>query len=342
MKTKRLEFGIGLEQYFKEYLIKERGCSNHTIRAYRDAFVLLIKYFEQALNIKPEKITLDTFTKSNILGYLDWLEKENGASVSTRNHRLTVLKSYSHYMSYKDPLHFSQWKDIQLIPNKKGIQSSVPYLTIEEVTVLLQQIDTSTEKGRRNLTLLSFLYNSAMRVQELIDMTPSSLRLSKPYVVEIFGKGGKKRIVPLDDNIVELLRQYLKEHKLDEPGQEKHPLFYNSWNEKLTTPGITYIIKKYYSKAKECRPELFKNTITPHIFRHSRAMHLLQSGVNLVYIRDILGHVSITTTEIYARADSNQKRVALENAYQKIGLSEPTVKSWEKNPKLKDFLKSLA
>ena len=126
------------------------------------------------------------------------------------------------------------------------------------------------------------------------------------------------------------------------PGQESQPLFHNVWGEKLTTPGITYVIKKYYQQAQIVNSELCLDKISPHIFRHSRAMHLLQAGVNLVYIRDILGLVSIQTTEIYARADSDQKRKALEKAYADVGITEPTVKTWQQNSKLKEYLKSLA
>lgn len=186
---------------------------------------------------------------------------------------------------------------------------------------------------QRNLTMLSLLYNTGTRIQELIDLTPKSLRLSKPYTIEIFGKGSKRRLVPLDDAIVELVEQYIKENHLDEPYNSTLPLFSNSWGEKFTPPGINYVINKYVSMAKDAHPSLFQNKISAHVFRHSRAMHLLQAGVNLVYIRDILGHVSIQTTEIYARADSEQKRNALEKAYESIGITEPKVKNWEKIPR---------
>ena len=340
--NKLFDFSKAVESFFNDYLVKERGSSPHTIRAYRDAFVLLIEYFEVFLNLKPERIQLEDITKKNIIDYLNWLERDKNVSISTRNHRLTVIKSFAHYMTYKDPTHLSLWKGISSISNKKGETGTLSYLTIEEIKILFEEIDLTSEKGRRDLTLLSLLYNSAARAQELVSLTPSSLRLSKPYVIEIFGKGKKKRIVPLEENIVRLLEQYIIEHKLDVPGMEYHPLFYNAWGEKLTTPGITYIINKYYKKAKESHPDMFKNKISPHVFRHSRAMHLLQAGVNLVYIRDILGHASINTTEIYARADSDQKRKALESAYKKIGITEPKTKSWERNNKLKEYLKSLA
>ena len=245
-------------------------------------------------------------------------------------------------MMYEDPVHLSHWKSICSVRIKREVRNSVKYLTVDGVKAVFEQIDTNTREGRRNLTLLSLMYNLGARVQEMIDLTPSSIRASKPYVIELFGKGAKKRLVPVDDNMMNLLGNYMKEYGLDRPGMDHHPLFFNSWRAKLSNPGITYILHKYASMARIAHPDMVPSMPTPHTFRHSRAMHLLQAGVNLVYIRDLLGHVSIQTTEIYARADSKLKREAIENAYRDLGITEPDVKSWEKDPKLKAFLKSLA
>lgn len=215
-------------------------------------------------------------------------------------------------------------------------------MAIKEVTALLSQIDTRTKSGRRDLTLLSLLYNTGARVQEVIDLTPSNFRLEKPAIVELYGKGRKKRIVPLNESIVKLLQGYMKEQGLLNVIQAHHPLFFNSQGNKLTNPGISYIINKYVSLLKVENTEMCNINITPHVFRHSRAMHLLQVGVPLIYIRDIFGHVSVQTTEIYAKADSKIKREVLEKAYDDIGIIEPEIKSWDKDSKLKAFLKSLA
>lgn len=233
----------------------------------------------------------------------------------------------------------SQWQSVRSIRLKRAGKSSVSYLTIDGIKCLLEQIPAETRNGRRDLALLSLLYDSGARVQELVDLTPSSLRLYKPYIVELSGKGMKKRIVPLQEKQTELLRAYIKEFGLDQPSMNMHPLFFNSWGEKLTGAGVTYILLKYARIAKIVKPELIPEKISPHVLRHSKAMHLLQGGVNLVYIRDILGHVSIQTTEIYARADSKLKQEALKNAYADVIDKEP---SWVKDPKLKVFLKNLA
>lgn len=335
------DFAEVLQDFFTVYLVKERGASGNTIRSYRDTFVHLINYLKDVHNVNPDKISLSIMTKERILNYLDWLESTKSSSVSTRNQRYAALRSFFNYMMYVDPIHMSQWKSICSVRMKQGVHESLSYLTIEGIKCLLEQIDPYTSKGRRNLTMLSLLYNTGARVQELINLTPSSIRRSKPYVIELFGKGSKKRLVPLDEVIMRLLEAYMEENKLKLPGREHHPLFYNTWGGILSDPGVTYIIKKYAAMARILHPELIPERISPHVFRHTRAMHLLQAGVNLVYIRDILGHVSIQTTEVYARADSKLKREALEKAYVDVGITEPDVKSWQKNHKLKEFLKSL-
>ena len=322
------------------YNAAERGVSQHTIRSYRDAFVLLIEYFESVRKIKPERLSLEAFSKDNINGYLDWLE-DKGCSSTTRNIRCAAVKSFVRYLIYTDPAHMSQWQSVVSIKAKRSTKETIKYLTVEGMTKLLEGIDLSTSRGRRDHTILSVLYYTGARAQELADLTPSSIRTSEPYLAELFGKGSKKRCVPLDEDIFNLIMAYMRKHGLDRPENNKHPLFYNTWGGKLTTAGLTYIIEKHVKPAKIAYPELFTGNISPHSFRHSRAMHLLQSGVSLIIIRDILGHVSIQTTEIYARVDSKLKRDAIAKAYNAVGKVEPAVTSWEKDPKLKAFLKGL-
>jgi site-specific recombinase XerD len=336
------DIAVCIEKYFTDYLVKERGVSAHTMRSYRDTFILLLEYMNEEKRIPADKLGLDDIDKNTVLSFLDWLQYVKHNAVSTRNQRCATIRSFYEYLMYEDPIHMSRWKSICSIRIKREIKHSVKYLTVDGIKAILEQIDTNTREGRRNLTLLSLMYNLGARVQEMINLTPLSIRANKPYVIELFGKGAKKRLVPIDGNMMHLLENYLKEYGLDRPGMEHHPLFFNSRRAKLTNPGITYILQKYASMARMKHPDIVPVMPTPHTFRHSRAMHLLQAGVNLVYIRDLLGHVSIQTTEIYARADSKLKREAIENAYSDLGVTEPDVKSWEKDPKLKAFLKNLA
>lgn len=301
MNSNYLDFDVAIEKYFRKYLVAEISASANTVRNYRDTFILLLEYFQKILGISPEKISLEVIDRELICDFLNWLESDLNCSVSTRNHRYATLRSFFNYMMYLDPIHLSQWKLICSIKKKKGPIGEMNYLTVDGMKCLLEQIDTETLKGRRDLTLLSLLYNTGARVQELIDLTPNSIRMVKPFTVELFGKGSKKRIVPIDESMQKLLNRYLDECGLKSTINQNSPLFFNARHQKLTTPGVTYVIQKYADMARESHPELIPKKISPHCFRHSKAMHLLQAGCPLIYIRDLLGHVSIMTTEVYCQ-----------------------------------------
>lgn len=330
-----------LERFFLKYLPGECGVSSNTIRSYRDTFILFVSFMDTIRGVRPESIKFENFTKEEILEFLNWLENSKGSSVSTRNQRLGAIKSFCKLVMHSCPEYLNQCSAILSIRSKKHCTNTIHYISIEELTCLLSQINTKNRQGRRDLVLLSLLYNTGARVQELIGLTPGDFRLENPATVELLGKGNKKRIVPLDEPITRLIKGYMEEQGLLNVANLNHPLFFNAHHEALTTPGITYIINKYVPIVRKSHPEMLKIPITPHVFRHSRAMHLLQANVPLPYIRDILGHVSVMTTEIYAKVDSRLKRQAIENAYADLGIKEPEVRSWDNQSKLKDFLRSL-
>ena len=332
------DFSKYLTDYLTRYLSHERGASSNTITAYRDTFVLYITFMERIRNIKAEKLYLKSITKESIVAFLDWLQTERKCSDTTRNLRLATLHSFFRFLQYQNPENLYECQSIMAIKLKKTKQAAISYLTTEGLKLLLEQPNLASEKGRRDLALLSLMYDTGSRVQEIIDLTPSAIRLDKPYTIKVTGKGNKTRIVPLLENQVKILKSYLNEHHLLTPQVRMHPLFSNSRQEKLTRPGVTHILLKYADKARVNKPELIPNKLSCHSLRHSKAMHLLQAGVNLVYIRDILGHVSVQTTEIYARADSRQKREAIENAY--VDLTPKQNPIWENNNDLLAWLKS--
>jgi len=292
--------------------------------------------------ISVDKILMTNISREVILSFLNWLQNNRNNSVSTRNQRYAAIRSFYEFLERKDPTRLATWQSIRSIKSKKTPVPAVSYLTVDGIKCLLEQVSTKDRHGRRNLTLLSLLYESGARVQELVDLTPSCLRLDKPALVRLHGKGNKTRVVPLREQQVSILTTYLEENRLSTPSQSERPLFFNSSGAKLTCSGVTYILKTYATMARAAYPELIPKQISPHILRHSKAMHLLQAGVNLVYIRDILGHVSVQTTEIYARADSRLKRESLEKAARDIFDKEVSVLSWEKDKKLRSFLKGLA
>lgn len=334
---KPTDFSKYISDFISRYLPHEKGLSNNTILAYRDTFVLLIEYLQKEKQLKVEKITIDKVTKKVILDYLDWLQNTRNCGNATRNARLAAIHSFYRFLQHESLGHLYQCQKILSIKFKKSRNKSITYLTIEGMKLLLQQPDHTTFKGRRGLALLSLMYDTGARVQEVIDLTPSMLRLDTPPVIKIIGKGNKARIVPMLDAQTGHLKNYLKETRLNVASANLYPLFFNSRKEKLTRAGIHYIVQKYFRKAREANKILLPEKISCHSLRHSKAMHLLQAGVNLVYIRDILGHVSVQTTEIYARADSKQKRKALEKAYVNINPDETA--TWTKNENLMMWLK---
>lgn len=342
MKTDVTDFAVYLESFFTNYLAAEQGVSKHTVRSYRDTFILLIDYMSDVHSIPVNILSMKDFSRDRILAFLNWLQDNRHNSVSTRNQRYAAIRSFCDFLGRKDPSRLATWQSIRSIKSRKTSRETVSHLTVDAIKCLLEQIPTNATHGRRNLTLLSLLYESGARVQELVDLTPSSLRLHKPALIRLHGKGDKTRVVPLMDQQVTILSTYLEENHLNTPSHSERPLFFNSSGAKLTCSGVTHILKTYANMARIVHPELIPKRISPHILRHSKAMHLLQAGVNLVYIRDILGHVSVKSTEIYARADSKHKRESLEKASRDIIDKEVGISSWEQDKKLKAFLKNLA
>ena len=188
------------------------------------------------------------------------------------------------------------------------------------------------------MTLLSVLYDTGARVQELIDIKVIDVTLDSPPVISLTGKGNKVRRVPLMKNTVTLLQKYLSENDLNKQWKNQYPLFTNNQHNKLTKEGIAYILDKYV-KMTSAKSQIVPKRISPHVLRHSKAMHLLQAGVNLIYIRDFLGHVDLKTTELYARTDTETKRKAIENAYPDIITGQ--LPDWSKDKELLTWLSEL-
>lgn len=331
------DFAVFLHRFLTAHLAGLRGCSPHTIASYRDTFKLLIVFFRDDRSVPPDKLTLDHIDAAAITGFLDWLQTNRRNSASTRNQRLAAISSFSQWMQSQDPTRMACYQDILAIPVKRAPQPAVNHLTVEQTRRLLAQPDRSTRHGRRDATLLATLYDTAARVQELADLTVGDLRLQPPAMLALTGKGRKTRHVPLTDNTAALLRAYLAEHHLDTPGHDEHPVFFNPHRHKLSRGGITWIIHKYQTTTAD--PTLANADISPHTLRHSKAMHLYDAGVPLPYIRDILGHVDLSTTEIYARASTEAKRRALEAAYTDIITDD--LPEWSHDPGLLNWLTNL-
>ena len=325
------DFGRYLTQFLTVHLPGQVGSRRNTQLSYRDTFSLMLQYCRDQERIAPEKLLVSQVDRDLVLRFLKWLEEERGCKVTTRNQRLAAIHSFFSFLMVEAPQYMEQGQKVLSIPMKKADKPPLMYLPLDSIKGLLEQPDLMTVHGKRDAVLLALLYDSGARVQELVDLKIGDVNLSEAVTISLTGKGGKRRIVPVMKPTGELLKQYIDGMGFILPAQNRRPLFTNRGNKPLTRAGVTYILKKY---AKEAQ----LNGV-PNISRHSKAMHLLQAGVNLVYIRDLLGHSDISTTEIYARADEAMKRDALMAAYESPSNNE--LPAWKKDKGLLDWLKSL-
>ncbi len=336
---KLTDFAKYLTNFLSVYLPTQKNVSRNTIYSYRDTFKLLLQYMEEKVkSLRPERVTIKDLSSERLTSFLLWLETERKCSISTRNQRLAAIHSFFRYVQGEDPTCIAHFQKILTIPIKKAPKPIVEYLTPEAVKLLLEQANKYTRKGRRDLTLMSVLYDSGARVQELIDLRIGDMQLERPAIVTLTGKGNKTRKVPIMQTTAELLKSYISENKLDKTWNKDYPLFTNNQNHKLTKEGVAYIVSKYATTARKVST-FIPLKVNVHMFRHSKAMHLLQAGVNLIYIRDFLGHVDVKTTEIYARADTETKRKALENVHP--DLIDSNLPDWRKDHALLEWLSEL-
>jgi site-specific recombinase XerD len=333
--------GRWLTRFFIDHLAGERAASPRTVASYRDAIKLLLTWFKDAERIPPEKLRLADINRPRVLRFLDWLEAERGCSTATRNQRLAVIKSFCRYTAVEQPDHLEQVTQVLAIRQKRTPSPQLGHLTADEVKALLAEPGTANDRAVRDTVLLTLAYDTAARVQELCDLNVADIRTANPMTVTIRGKGSKIRHVPVMDQTARLLDDYLK-HLDPHPGlgADADPLFHGPNHSRLTRSGIAKLLARHVRGVRAhdpgWAPEL---PVTTHTLRRTRAMHLIQAGVNLIYIRDLLGHADVSTTEIYARADAEAKRKAIENAYEP--LTPHDMPDWTSDPSLITWLDSL-
>ena len=289
-------FSYYLSHFLKEYLVIERNMSPKTIRSYKTTFQTLITYLVEEKKLRLTDITFENVTKEIILNFLNYLEEEKKNSIRTRNQRLAAIHSFYQYCAIEEIENMDNIRKILAIKSKKYPKKIQEYLTQEEIQNLFASIDTSTKIGRRNLLVLSLLYDTAARADEIIHLKLEDIRLEEQLVV-LTGKGNKQRIVPIMENTRKLIIQYLKEYKI-----ESSYLFQNKMKQPMNETFIRDIVK---SKNRE---------LSPHVFRRSRATHLLKAGVNILYIQELLGHENISTTQEYAKIIEENKIKAVQKA----------------------------
>ena len=278
-------FSYYLSKFLKDYLIVERNMSKHTIRSYKKAFQILIDFLVNIKGFQLKDITFEKVTRDIILEFLNYLEDDKKNNIRTRNQRLASIKSFYQYCAIDEIENIDNIRKILSIKAKKEVKKVMTYLTEEELNKVFNNIDTTTIKGRRNLTLLVLLYDTAARASEMINLKLEDIHLEEKYII-LTGKGNKQRIVSMMDQTQQLLIKYIKENNITTG------YLFNKKGRKMNNDFIKDIIKSSIKIEK---------IISPHTFRHTRAVHLLDKGVNIVYIQELLGHASINTTMEYAK-----------------------------------------
>jgi integrase/recombinase XerD len=308
MITQSPSFPTQVQNFFCQRLLVERNASPRTVATYRDAFRLFLRFAEEHLRKNPSSLTLAELDASLILAFLDHLERDRGNSIRSRNARLAALRSFFRYAASRDPVNLPTIQRVLAIPTKRHDQPLLGYLTREEVSALQKAFDLTSWSGRRDQALFATLYNTGARVSEIIALRASDFDSGRDAAIKLRGKGRKERAVPLWKNTVALLRTWTA-HRGASPDA---PLFPNRFGAPMTRSGVAYRLRLAADRAAAHCPSLQRKHISPHCLRHTTAMHLLQSGVDITVIALWLGHEDPTTTHQYVEADLAMKRRALE------------------------------
>jgi integrase/recombinase XerD len=296
-----------LEAFFTQRLATERDASAHTIAAYRDTWRRLLLFAQNRTGKPPSQLDFADLNAGLITVFLTGLETERGNSVTTRNARLTAIRSLFRYAALRHPEHAGLIQRVLAIPSKRHEQTMVCFLTLEEVDALLAAPDRTSWYGRRDHALLALTVQTGLRVSELTNLTISDLHLSTGACVHCVGKGRKQRVTPLTTQTVAVLKVWLRERA----GNPTDPLFPSRRDRPLSTDAVAWLLTKHVVAAIQRCPTLASKNVTPHVLRHTAAMRLLQAGVDTSVIALWLGHESVQSTQVYLHADLALKEQAL-------------------------------
>ena len=326
------KFSRYLTNFFTIYLKTERNCSNNTILSYRDTFKLFFRFLKnKGINIKKFDIT--NFTKELVMEFLDDVEKKT--SITTRNLRKAAFNSFCNYILIEEPIVVENVISILSIKTKKAQGKIVKYLLEEDMKLLLNEPNIQLKKERNDMIMLSILYDTGTRISEFCNIKLKDISFQKPYFVKVLGKGNKFRNIPIMPNTMNLIEKFVKENNVIYPEQY---LFCNSRGEKYSTRGISHKIDKYTKRAQGKSPT-FPKHIHPHMFRHTKAVSMLNRGIDIFIIGEFLGHENLKSTKVYAKITDDNKRKILEKAYFEDEIKE--IPDWLENKSIMDFLEEL-
>jgi len=324
-----------LHTFFHDWLIRQRDASSHTVHAYRDAWRLFLRFVAARRKRDVGELGFGDLTGAEVLAFLDHVERERHGSAATRNCRLAALRSFFAFVTDREPLAVAQCAEVLRVPTKRTPRRTITYLEVEEVAAILAQPDRSNLLGQRDHALIALLYNTGARIHEALALTSDTVRLDAPAQVCLMGKGRKERICPLWPETAALLRALLKR----QPRPEHEPLFANRYGQPLHAAGVRFRLREHVAAAAKEHPRLRAKHVTPHTFRHTAAVHLVAAGVDVTVIRSWLGHVHLDTTFLYAQANLETKRRALDQVEGPARSMRPP--RWKRDPALLAWLDAL-
>ena len=324
--------GPWLRRFLTEHIVTERNLARNTCKSYRDTFSLMLPFVSGKLRKPVDRLALRDVTSRHVLQFLAHLEEDRGCSVQTRNQRLAAIRAFARFVGSRDPAHVEWCGHVRAIATKKSMPPPVGWLTRAEMEAMLAVPDRKTKRGRGEYALLLFLYNTGARVSEATHLKVRDLQIGRGKgghdLATLHGKGGKTRQCPLWPETEGVLADQVLGRAAEDA------VFVSRLGTPFTRFGVYRLVERCAAKA----PELAGRTITPHVIRHTTACHLVLAGVDINTVRAWLGHVSISTTNIYAEIDLTLKAQAV--AFCEIGEPQPR-RSWKEDKELMAFLKSL-
>lgn len=339
MKPKRPNLLASLlRNFFCDYLPILRGMRPNTIKSYRDSLLLLLRFLASHNNRQVSSLDLKDLGHQNIKAFLVYLERDRKNGASTRNVRLAAFHSFFRFVATQHPDRLEHAQKILGIPFKKTDSEVVDYLEYDEIREILSTIDRNTVKGRRDYTLLAALFNTGARVQEILDMRACDLQPCKPFQVKLMGKGRKERCCPIWPQTAQLLRSLCTELNIGLDSEER--IFRNCRGKPLSRFGVHYILKMCLKHAQTSTDSIRSKRLHPHSMRHSNAVALLRSGVDLTTIGQWLGHADPKTTNRYAVIDLEMKRKAIEKV-KPVKSQETCTPPWRRDKTVIEWLESL-
>jgi site-specific recombinase XerD len=322
-----------LQGFFTQRLMQQRQCSPHTIASYRDCFRQLLGFAQQRLGAVPQRLKFEQIDAPLIAAFLEDLQQSRGIGASSRNLRLTAIRSFFRYASFELPDFAAQIQRVLAMPSKRCSRAQIGFLTREEIDALLRAPDLRTLAGRRDRALMLVAVQTGLRLSEITGLCRRAVCLGTGAHVRVLGKGRKERSTPLTRTTADVLRAWLREIA----DGDDAVVFPSARGNRLSADGVQYLLSKHVTRAREGCQSLREKNVTPHVLRHTTAMELLQAGADRSVIALWLGHESIATTQIYLDANLDIKQAALD----KVEPIKGRVTRFRADDQLMAFLKDL-